>query len=287
MRYTILGFDQKQLIDYNLNMNEVLLLDYIYNAVASPTMQHFLQDGISYVWINHNKILEDLPILDISNDRLKRLLKHLVDENLINAIHKTVGRGSGSKSYYNITEKCEQLKYRGVENNTCKEDRGVENNTCKDYTGVKNNTSNNKLVNNKQLKNNTDNKLSVQDFELKPKIKVPKQNLYSKCIAMINDFTDDKELQEVLVTFLGMRLEVKEKPIYANQWKGLLNKLKKEDEADWIDIVQQSIDKGWLGFYPLKVSKHKSRDGLNSMTDSHERKADMKRRIADGTLERI
>lgn len=136
----------------------------------------------------------------------------------------------------------------------------------------------NKILN----KSNTNTKVLVEN-EQKPK----RLNLYDKCWLTIQEFTLNQELRDVLDTFLRMRLEIKEKPMYANQWKGMLNKLKKEDERDWIDIVQQSIDKGWLGFYPLKDKKVKTHKDISRTTDSSERKAEMKRRIADGTLERI
>ena len=108
-----MGFNQKKLLQYDLNMNEVLLLDYIYNAVASPTMVHKINNEIFYVWLNHKKILEDLPILNIGEDRLKRLIKHLDDLHLIQSIRDL--HGKGSKSYYCITKECEELRYSNDE----------------------------------------------------------------------------------------------------------------------------------------------------------------------------
>jgi hypothetical protein len=85
------------------------------------------------------------------------------------------------------------------------------------------------------------------------------KDLYSKCIAEIDQFTVSLKLRTILITYLNYRLNIKDKPLYVNQWKGLLNKLSEmsSDENTLADIVQQSIDKGWLSFYPLKqFSKH-------------------------------
>lgn len=87
-----------------------------------------------------------------------------------------------------------------------------------------------------------------------PKPKKKRKNLYEKCIDAIYEYTDDLELQDLLVTYLKMRLEVKDKPLYYNMWRGQLNKLlSMSDKLDILcSIVQQSIDKGWLAFYEVK-----------------------------------
>ena len=78
--------------------------------------------------------------------------------------------------------------------------------------------------------------------------------LFDKCVAEIDKFTDLPDLRDKLIQFLKIRLEVKDKPFGIESWKGLLTKL---DEAvyqcqrEYVDVVQQSIDKGWLSFYPI------------------------------------
>ena len=83
-------------------------------------------------------------------------------------------------------------------------------------------------------------------------------SLYKKCVSMIDDFTTNTELRELLVTYLKFRLEVRDKPIYANQWKGMLNKLDREFSSteEKCATIQQSIDRGYLSFYPVKIVKN-------------------------------
>lgn len=84
--------------------------------------------------------------------------------------------------------------------------------------------------------------------------------LFDKCIAEIDQYTDRPELREKLIQFLKIRLEVKDKPFGIESWRGMLGKLEeivKQYRVDYPIIVQQSIDKGWLSFYPVKQQPDK------------------------------
>ena len=125
-----------------------------------------------------------------------------------------------------------------------------------DSQKVRPNNIDNKKINNN--KNNTnvllEEKPSLSDNFLKssPTIKT-KQNKYSKCVSMINDYTTDKKLREALINYLNLLLEIDPK-IYANQFKGKLNQLARlsNSEKEQIKIVNQAIQYGWKSFYPLK-----------------------------------
>ena len=100
----------------------------------------------------------------------------------------------------------------------------------------------------------------------KPKTRrnvVRKPTLFDKCVAEIDKFTDLPDLRDKLIQFLKIRLEVKDKPFGIESWKGMLKKLDQavaECQRDYVDVVQQSIDKGWLSFYAIakKVDKKES-----------------------------
>lgn len=277
MRDSILGFNQKKAVDYGLELRDLLLLDYIINAVASPSMEHYIDDNNNtYVWLNHSKVLEDLPILDISDDRFKRVLKRLVDLELIQSVQRHIEGRRGSKAFYGITVKCEELK----------NDYVLKTTPDSDVSRVKNNTSDNKLNN---IDNNTNNINIISR-------KSTKKNLYEKCIDLISDFTNNSKLYNVLSTYLKFRLEIKDKPLYANQFKGMLNKLNTlaDNSDDMIKIVQQSLDNAWLSFYPLKSYNNKTKDArvdieqlgtTNIPRMSNEEKEELERRAELGELE--
>lgn len=91
----------------------------------------------------------------------------------------------------------------------------------------------------------------------KPKHRRPltkRPTLFDKCVAEIDSFTDLPELRDKLIQFLKIRLEVKDKPFGIESWRGMLKKLDQavaECQREYVDVVQQSIDKGWLSFYPI------------------------------------
>jgi hypothetical protein len=91
----------------------------------------------------------------------------------------------------------------------------------------------------------------------KPKQRRPinrKPTLFDKCVAEIDKFTDRDDLREKLIQFLKIRLEVKDKPFGIESWRGMLTKLDQavfECQRGYVEVVQQSIDKGWLSFYPI------------------------------------
>lgn len=253
MRYSILGFNQEELIKYDIDMTDVLLLDYIQKALSQPSMIKTTKDEQPYVWLQHSKILEDLPILNIKESMLKKRIAKLVDLGLIESINIANNQGRGSRSYYTITKAFESLQMT-----ECKKLSLVERPSVKNYTP-------NNLLN---IDNKLNKTISKDIVEKSPKTK--KLSLWDKCVSMINDFTNDKQERELLVKALNLFLENSRevgKPMYSNQFKGKLNTLQKL--SSHIDvkckIIQQTLDNGWNNFYELKENKRKQ------TTNTHDR----------------
>lgn len=95
------------------------------------------------------------------------------------------------------------------------------------------------------------NSKELENFQLNG-VREQKQSLYSKCLAEINYRDYSKELKKALTDYLQVRLQIKDKPLYANSWKGLLNKLEREfEESDRLQVVYQSIERGYASFFPV------------------------------------
>lgn len=151
-------------------------------------------------------------------------------------------------------------------------------------------SNNNK--NNKEINNKTISKDIVENFQFgTKKEKTKKPSLYDKCVSLINDFTEDKELKDLLVKSLNMFLENSREsntPFYTNHFKGKLNALKSlsDDTIEQRKIVQQTLDNGWNNFYELK--QNSKRKTGNVMVDIEQlpaglsEKAD-KKGVTDGT----
>ena len=146
MKSDILGFNQEKILKYNLSLEDLLLLDYVWDMIASPTMQHIVDNGIPYVWLMHDRILADLPILNISNRSLINYLNKLKSLGLLDVktIHSETLRGS--KSYYAITEKCEALRYDQVQNFAVSQ-RPSAKNCCSDIRETNNTNNTNTQIN--------------------------------------------------------------------------------------------------------------------------------------------
>ena len=133
----------------------------------------------------------------------------------------------------------------------------------------------NNIDNNKKENNNTISK----DIVEQPK----KKNLYEKCIDAITNFTEESEVREILTVYLKYRLEIKDKPIYANQWIGMLNKLREltDSKTECIAIIQQSIDRGYLSFFPISSRKASCENNVKCVTMSADDKQKQQEFIED------
>ena len=290
MRQSVLGFNQAKAVENELDMTDLILLNYIMYANGNPAMKHIVKDDVSYVWLSHEKIHEDLPILGIAESTLKNRISELKKKGFIMSKVVASTQGRGSTSYYSVTELTTSLQ------NDVKTEND-ETRSCEKYLvarpSTSKSTSNNKLFTDNKLgdiitinSNNTENRTTtddvddVSDFEshgyskedLKSdflgsiKKKQPKKrvSLYDKCVDEIYCYTKNINLQDTLVQYLSIRLAMKDKPIYGvNQFKGMLSRLTElSDESDSdkrsdkrIKIVQQSIEKGWASFYEYKENK--------------------------------
>lgn len=254
MRYSILGFNQSELIKYDIDTTDVLLLDYVQIALSQPSMIKRFENGQPYVWLQHKKILEDLPILKIKERMLTTRLSKLVELGLIECVTIANEKGRGSRSYYTTTINFEALQNDNM--TKCKKLPVVER------PSAKNCSSNNKLIDDNNIisKDIIYSEKTDDTFLGSAKNKPKKESMYSKCVNLINDFTEDDKLRDMLVIFLNNCLEASKetgRPFYTNNFKGKLNQLKKFDEKDWKEIVFQTVNNGWLGFYELKTSNSK------------------------------
>jgi len=272
MRTSILGFNQSKAIELGLTTNDLLLLQYIMYANSEPTMKHIVEDDVAYVWLQHNKIQEDLPILNITDGTLKNKLTEFRNKGLI--VSKTVSNtsGRGSRAYYTITELTTSLI-----NDSVNATKSLQNDVVEGPSHSKM-TSNIVLDGDKELNFINEISSTAEDCsskgysteELKEEflgsVKKTKRRrpintrptLFDKCISEIDKYTDYPDLREKLIQFLKIRLEVKDKPFGIESWRGMLNKLDEAVEkcqAPYVDVVQQSIDKGWLSFYPISAPK--------------------------------
>lgn len=255
MRNSIFGFSQNMAITYNLNLDDLLLLQYIMQANSEPGMFHILDENETcYVWLSHTKIQEDLPILGITEGTLKNKISKLKTSGFINSKSVANKSARGTRTYYCITEKTISLLNDMEKTTSFSSDvkPGPRHSLMTSY---------NKLNNDNKL--NTDISKDISDSECSSdtfqfgKPKQTKPNLYQQCLAIINDYTEDNNIQKMLIEYLDLLLEkskVEHKPLYANQFKGMLKHLNdliaSRENGTIEDIISQSIQKSYIGFFP-------------------------------------
>lgn len=84
-----------------------------------------------------------------------------------------------------------------------------------------------------------------------------KENLFTKCVNLIDSCDFSPNIRKLLIEYLQFRLSVKDKPLYFNMWKGMLAKLCELCEDDikkYEAVIKQSIERGYLSFYPINSS---------------------------------
>ena len=120
--------------------------------------------------------------------------------------------------------------------------------------------------------------------------KPKRKNLFQKCIDMIHEYTNETKLQDALVQYLELMLEKARnecKPLYANQFKGMLNKLDElvaNGDGTHLDIVNQSIMKSYVGFFPANKNVKSNYQPDTNKAPQH--LAGEKAKNEDGTLMR-
>jgi len=228
----ILNFMTQEL---GLSGNELLIYALIYGFCQDKDSE--FSGGRKYI----------CDMFNISLPTVDKALKSLMDKELI---IKTTSRRN------NITLTSYKIFTSGKESLP-----GIKNLYPSTYVN-KYNKHNNQLINNI---NNIDNKKEVKEIIDNKKEK--KKTRFDECIDLINEFTVDIELSELLVSYLKMRIAMRDKPLYKNNWKGLLNKLLKlsTDVEEQRQIVRKSLNEEWASFYELaKTTKPKKKTPWNN-----------------------
>ena len=260
MKYSIMGFQQEKLIEYGLDLSDVCILKYIIDAQSSPLKHHseIVDDEvINYVWITRNKLINDLPVLNITEKTLTGILTTLRKKELISSVTLTNQNVKGTQTYYRITEKTYEMMY----------DRPLlKNEQWYDRPLLKNEQSNN-IINNNISKDIFDNTLVNTNVltDLRNREIILDNNTNTKqfnkydyvrelCKKEIENYTQDEKLKESLCKFLDMRVETwKETPkstLSLTKFKAYLKKL---DTLDYkLEVVIQSTRNRWNTFYEVK-----------------------------------
>jgi len=286
VKYSILGFNQEKIVSYSMDdlkcdVTDLLLLNYIIYAQSNPKMKHILDDEKQpCVWLQHKHILEDLPILNITEGTLKNRLTKLRKMELITS--KTVANqnAQGTNTYYRTTSFLHDMFYEttSFKNDVVEEPR---------HSKMTSNTQVNKdtKVNKNNSKELLQNSPTFEFGKSKPK----RESLFTKCVNLVDEFIDKHNcgnpVRQKLLSYLNYRLSVKEKPLYVNMWKGMLVKLDKlhQEGYGYEPVIDYCLERGYLSFYPptgcySDVKEKPWEKGVKSYTYTEEEKEELEKR---------
>ena len=197
-----------------------------------------------------------------STTAIRTALQELEDKNYLyrERVHKNGRLAEMMYSIFELSDDC--IAYKQKQES---EKQRLENQTFE--------IVDNKEINKQTIKMNKDNTTinsSIENSEtfFNTVKKKSKKSMYSKCMDLINDFTDNEYLKELLEKFLRVCIQNAKDSNYSlvpNVFKGKLNKITKYSKTldDKIQIVQYSVDNGYSGIYELKKNQSNKSIGCN------------------------
>lgn len=243
MKYTILGFQQKKLIENNLTVEDAFILRTIKDMYASASMEFKTIENEKYMWINYSYLLEQIPIVGEKRNLMRRIEKYGSELLIVRKIEFQRNKTKGKFSYIKPTEKLDSL-----------EDFDLMSESHKGYVKIAQGLCENdiRVMSESHIKDT-----SIKDTSITDNKPIKKETNFD---IMIKEFTDNEELKVILYDFIKMRKAIK-KVLTDRALKGILNKLKKltMNEDLQIQIVEQSIIKSWSDVFEIKEESFKNK----------------------------
>lgn len=106
MKHTILGFSQKVGLELGLDIEDLLLLRWFVDFKDSGHMVSRIINDETYYWVNYEKVLEALPILQIKKNAIYRKFKKMTDKQVLK---RTTLRVAGTFSFFNLDKNYDLL----------------------------------------------------------------------------------------------------------------------------------------------------------------------------------
>lgn len=109
MRYNILGFDQKKLVEKysNLNGNDIIVLRAMFDILDRLPRKIDYQNA-TYVQLTYDMLLSEIPFVTQSVSTLKKIVQKFIDAELI---ERHVVKKGGNYTYFRITNHLVNLQY--------------------------------------------------------------------------------------------------------------------------------------------------------------------------------
>ena len=282
MKYTICGVSQEMAISLDLDVNDILILNWLHDFFTVSKKKNI--DGHIFGWIKYEYLCDEMPLLKIAKKRLGVRLKKLAEKGLIACDCQK--KSNGTYVYYRMLEGYHNLKYseaqptapkkavptalkRATKDSSIRDSsinkknyiKKREDENCKDgfiFEDVENSDQN-------ELQGNLSKHSEIEPSFPETKGKSPKADKVIAKADKVMVSRDTKRIDDDLGN-AGISLEV---------WEGYREMRKKmrkplTDRAEQLaikkavslsvkcgctpdDIIDQSTMNGWLGLFELKT----------------------------------
>jgi hypothetical protein len=105
MKYSIFGFNQTELLNNGISVEEALILERL--VWLSGIYPEKIIDGKGYKWISYSRLRSEIPIICTSDNKIKRYMASLESKNLIERVY--IKGNNMTKVYFYFTDKVKLL----------------------------------------------------------------------------------------------------------------------------------------------------------------------------------
>lgn len=253
MKYTIEGFSQQfastlkkktiknnKEVEIKIDCTDLVILRWFVDFY--PNMKKMVVDGKEYAWLTHKKLMEDLPLIDISRAGFIARMQKLVEFNVLQ--YKFVKEG-GSFSLYTFGDNYYNLISNG---GVCSNTHGVDAQT---YTGVHTQTytKDNNIID-KSIKDIKENTKEKEIFDYWNSKKIIEHEKIDDHLKAIKDALKENTVEQVKTYIDRYAKVIKDTSWYFNTKWRLVEFLKqknamndfKDDGSKWLNYKNRRKD---------------------------------------------
>jgi hypothetical protein len=109
MQKVVFGFYQEPMVKLNIDLMDILIVDWFVLSIDNKENESVIVDGIEYTRVSYKQLLSDIPILNINKVTLGRRLKKLTENGILNNYKKIE---NGVFMYYSLGENYKLISTR-------------------------------------------------------------------------------------------------------------------------------------------------------------------------------
>ena len=244
MQFSFLGFSTVKIMEFNLDVKDMIILKYFNDFKNSEKMSYEIVNGEKYYWLSYKNIENELPFLGLAK---RAIMARMLKMKKLGILKHYTKKDGGTFSYYALGERFDELLYSYSDDNKNNNDR----NNYKNNTDLNNND--NEIIDNSKVEEvnresseKTYNEESAVDelkelFNFRSKEKSSKENI-SNSITYGMPFNEEGiNIKEDIIDNKELDSNKYDENMQHNLKKGMLFD---ESECENVQVLAVKNDKG-------------------------------------------